>query len=714
MRRMRSGVQGLILLIAAEGLLGHAAAAARDEVRRWLWLGARPDIFLAASSLLPTHDDSVLMVSVHLATGDSAAAMGWLPARTDTSLPAWEILEARRLLLLRAAGVQAGAQLMALWRRFPATSVGRQCALAALEDAPGLEAVDAVREQTGRWPATYRARAWRLIAAGYDGAGMQDSAAAALWRVVDTEAAPHAGVAAEDLARRIETRSLTPSRRSTLATALLSGGKPQAALSVLPASPATDAEHLLKARCLLAAGRRSEGVAVLGRLSRRGTPIAADALWYLATHQKRVDDDSLAATTYYTLVQRFPSHARAQAAAWEAAWAFERTGQLEKAGSVYREGIRRWPRGFNADNSRFRWGLVAWRSGDVRGALQRWTTTWPYLRDERAKAAVAYWRGKGDFAHGRLDEARQWWRAAEEAGPGSFYGLRAQRRLRAGDMRTRAPLVSPRPPRNLGTWLRTWTADTLAVASSAMIRARTLYAVGFAQDAAEELSKALDAAGRSPGAIASVLEQAKDWGSPAIVAVAASRLGERYRSATGQDPPRWMDRLCLPVPFRETLLPIARESALDPSLVSALIRKESFYDRSAVSRAGAVGLMQLMPRTAEETARLAPGLDPERRTEVETNLRLGCLHLRWVLDRHDGNVVHALGAYNAGPDPLRRWMRDLPSGDEELWVECITYGETRYYIKTVLAFAWRYRETWPELRGSNPFESLRVKELHGS
>lgn len=711
---MRVVIQGLTLIMAAEGLGGNAVAATRDDIRRCLWLGARPDTLLAALARSATPADSVLMVSACLAQGDSAAALAWLPSHTDTALSAWEILEARRLLLLRAGGRDMGADLMALWRRFPSAHVGRECALAALEAARGLEAVAALRDHVAGWPAGQKAQAWRLIAARYDRAGLPEPAVAALWKAVDTEAYPYAGIAAEDLARRLDMKSLGSARRATLAVALLSSGKPQTALTVLPDSPTTDAEQLLRARCLLAARRHAEAVAALDRLAQRGPPVAADALWHLAGHRKRIDEDSLAAETYHALVQRFPDHSRAPNAAWEAAWAFERTGQLEKAGLVYREGIRRWPRGPNADNSRFRWGLVAWRSGDIAAALQRWNTTWPYLRDDRAKAAVAYWLGKGSLLLGRPDDASRWWRCASEAAPGSFYGLRARHRLAAVTVVTRSFSSSPRPPRDLNIWLRTWTADTLAVASVPIERAAVLHEAGFPHEAGKELSKALDAAGRSPGAMVAVLEQARAWGSPGIEAVAASRLADRYRTLMGQDPPEWMVRLELPVPFRETLLPIAKESALDPCLVSALIRKESFYDRSAVSGAGAVGLMQLMPQTAAETARLVPGLNPERRTEVVTNLRLGCLHLRWVLDRYDGNEVRALGAYNAGPDPVRRWIRDIPSSDEELWVECITYGETRYYIKTVLAFAWRYRDAWPELGRSSPFGTLQVKDSHGS
>ncbi len=669
--------------------------ADREGIRRSLWMGEAPGRAAIEGLSQPiTRDDSVLVSSVLLALGDSVGCLAWL-SRPDTSL-AWEVVEARRLHLLRAAGEDVSAELMALWRRFPHTELGRSCALAVLEGPRAGEHARTIIPHLQGWPAPERVKAWWKLAIVWGAQGRPDSSSQAWWRVVEGGIQPLAAAAAETLLRHLEMGTLRETSRLTLAEAFLSGNRPHCALEVLPASPASESMALVRARALVAVGRTTEGRDALRRLAQGSSATAAEAIWYLGTLEKRLDRDSLAAEHFLSLVRRFPAHRRAPEAAWESAWAFERIGSYDRAGAGYRELIRRWPHGPNADNSRFRWGLVAWRFGDVALALRRWDLTWPHLRDGRAKAAVAYWRGKGALLQGALEEATTWWERAVSAASESFYGLRAAQRLSALSLVSRITPLPSRGAPDLTTWVRGWAGPFTGNLRS-LERARRLYDLGFATEAHVELRSALDEA-RSAGALAEVAHVALSMEAPDVVASAALSLAQLYETKTGGSPPSWLMRLGMPVPFAPSLWRIASSYDLDPRLVSALIRKESFYDRTAVSRAGATGLMQLMPRTAAATAREHGGIDPTRLEEVTTNLTLGCLHLRHLLDRHGRSLTRALAAYNAGSDRVSRWVSTLPRVDEELWVECITYGETRAYVKAVLALFWRYAAVWPDPR----------------
>jgi soluble lytic murein transglycosylase-like protein len=115
---------------------------------------------------------------------------------------------------------------------------------------------------------------------------------------------------------------------------------------------------------------------------------------------------------------------------------------------------------------------------------------------------------------------------------------------------------------------------------------------------------------------------------------------------------------------------VARRYELDEELVSAVVRAESGYDPAAVSRVGAVGLMQLMPGTAAEMEVHDP-FDPEQ------NLDGGVRYLKWMLDRFEGEVDLALAAYNAGPAAVDRYGGIPP------------YPETRSYVRRVLSWARR-------------------------
>ena len=128
------------------------------------------------------------------------------------------------------------------------------------------------------------------------------------------------------------------------------------------------------------------------------------------------------------------------------------------------------------------------------------------------------------------------------------------------------------------------------------------------------------------------------------------------------------------VPVKEldhAILRSARRHRLHPALVRAIIKAESDFDPRAVSRAGALGLMQLMPDTAVQH-NVRDAFDPEE------NIAGGTKHLRYLLDRFHGNLPLALAAYNAGEHTVNRYQ-SLPPIDE-----------TRRYVQKVLRYYRRF------------------------
>jgi soluble lytic murein transglycosylase len=128
-------------------------------------------------------------------------------------------------------------------------------------------------------------------------------------------------------------------------------------------------------------------------------------------------------------------------------------------------------------------------------------------------------------------------------------------------------------------------------------------------------------------------------------------------------------------------------------LIYAIIRQESLYRADAASSAGALGLMQLLPSTAQATARRAGLPKPSRNSLLipSVNVPLGSAYLRGLLDRADGQLPLAIAGYNAGPNAVRRWLPPAPM-ETDVWVENIPYNETRAYVQRVhwhsLVFEW--------------------------
>lgn len=155
-----------------------------------------------------------------------------------------------------------------------------------------------------------------------------------------------------------------------------------------------------------------------------------------------------------------------------------------------------------------------------------------------------------------------------------------------------------------------------------------------------------------------------------------------------------VQRLLFPLRYGPELQVAARQAGVDPHLVAAVVYSESGFRSEVVSDAGAVGLMQLMPATADWAAEQSGSPRPVDLRQPAQNLRLGAWYLAWLLERFEGNEVLALAAYNGGQHTVDEWRR---SGGPSLEVEQLPYPETRHFVQKVLRAQERYRRLYPEL-----------------
>ena len=213
-------------------------------------------------------------------------------------------------------------------------------------------------------------------------------------------------------------------------------------------------------------------------------------------------------------------------------------------------------------------------------------------------------------------------------------------------------------------------------------RARELFLVG------------LDSRGRSEwdAAIAGLSDREKTQ-----AAVLAHRWGWHSRAIATAASAGHYDDLALryPVPFRQSFEQYASAASIATTWALGIARSESLFMRDVRSRAGAIGLMQLMPATGRQVARemKLPYAGLETLTDPNHNIRLGTSYLGSMAARYDGNHVLATAAYNAGPHRVDRWLPRAAVIDARIWIENIPFNETREYVRRVLAaetiFHWR-------------------------
>jgi soluble lytic murein transglycosylase len=155
-----------------------------------------------------------------------------------------------------------------------------------------------------------------------------------------------------------------------------------------------------------------------------------------------------------------------------------------------------------------------------------------------------------------------------------------------------------------------------------------------------------------------------------------------------------IQELTLPLRHEDVIRQQSREKEVDAALIAAVIYSESKFSDST-SSAGARGLMQITPETAEEIERHSGGTTFQLGdlADPEINIRYGTYRLRELLDRFDNDVVAVLAAYNAGPTVVDRW------GGSELSLDGIPFPETRAYVEEVLDKQRAYRDKYAKELG---------------
>ena len=161
--------------------------------------------------------------------------------------------------------------------------------------------------------------------------------------------------------------------------------------------------------------------------------------------------------------------------------------------------------------------------------------------------------------------------------------------------------------------------------------------------------------------------------------------------------PTWYQRILHPLPYEQVIAKYASEAKVDPYLVAAVINIESAFRPDVVSPAGAVGLMQVKPSTAQAVAQ-AEGIKAKMTVEAlsdpETNVRIGTIYLAELIARYDGNVGLALSAYNGGMTNADIWAAEWARDHGKL-SDTIDFPETAHYVDEVASQAAEYRRLYP-------------------
>jgi len=308
------------------------------------------------------------------------------------------------------------------------------------------------------------------------------------------------------------------------------------------------------------------------------------------------------------------------------------------------------------------------RPNDAVGMFSRYAGG---ARTAQTRSKGYYWAGRAARAAGRTQEAEDYFRRAS-AYPDQYYGQLALERL---GLPMPAPATLDRPIE-----LSTATRDLFS--NRSVVRAaRYLGSQGEWQDQSRML-RAIAANAVSDQDHVLVAELSRSLARPDLGVMVGRRALANGLSGYGD------------ASFPRVAVP--SDHLFNWTMIHAIARQESQFDRQIVSRAGARGLMQLMPGTARQIAdKMGLGYEPSSLNDPQYNIRLGSTYFRQMLNYYGGSYPLAVAAYNAGPGNVNKWLRAngdprLPGGDIVQWVEDIPIYETRNYVQRVLENAVVY------------------------
>jgi soluble lytic murein transglycosylase len=592
----------------------------------------------------------------------AAAILGALPSDAAT--------EAARLAWLERAGdaVGAAAARRALLTRFAATREGLERAAAL-----GAEAVlAALPEADARL-----ARAEALLD-GHE----NDAAARLAAKLVDD-----AGASADTRCRaalvvaraRRKLRSYKPATQAVARAVELCRD---------------DDPRRLSARLLAvqlgairgAVGATRAAVTALVDDAPAGHRFVDDALVLLGQLEQKRGDDTRAARTLRRVLDEHPTGDQAGEAAWSL--------------------------GFQALVADDR---VAARRELERAAAAAW-------REDVDRARALYWLARLDERERPAEACAAHVRTVTETGLG-FFTWQTLAHLGRADATCRRRAIEALDARLAAPGDAALAERDAALAASPLVaRARALAAVGLVDDARLELQPleayALTRRGDAP---APTPDEARAWRTLAEVYAAIglhadaqrilrARLEALFRAPPDAATAPWW-RAAYSRAYADAIEPAARAEKLDPWLLFALAREESTFDPAIVSWAGAIGLTQLMPGTAEvayrathKGAKKTGLLDRAALVEPALNARLGAWVLRDALGKYKGTVPLALGAYNGGPGLVRTFLPKADAEPYDLFAERAGVRETRRYMQRVSGTWGTYH--FLHARGEDRFVAL--------
>ena len=424
-----------------------------------------------------------------------------------------------------------------------------------------------------------------------------------------------------------------------------------------------------------------------------------------------------AATTWSQLAELHPDEPLAPQALWLSGELWEDQGKLEEAGFNYSSLSSRFPGSDLAAKALFRAGLCSFRAADYAGAQALWKRLVDDYATSTLRPAALYWLGRASHALGDDAGATTYLDTLHVAYPGDYYAVRGDefRQTWSANLfqasAQKSMLLTPPTPEEQAeaeAWLVGWSPEQPAEGESVSVlpdnlaqdgrlrRGLILWDLDLTEDASVQIRSLKSDINDSPldlYRLGMLLEREEMYRLAVSCFDRVVGLAPVEQRAAV---PTFLLKLTHPFHFSDLLVGQAVERGVDPLLLLSMVRQESSFEWHVQSWAGAQGLMQVMPTTADWIAlQLGWGEFSDNLIyRPLVNVQFGVWYLAHQLSTFNGDVVAALIAYNAGPGRAMRWQTPEMAEDDDLLLEYLPLDEPHLYVEKVYTLYSIYRRLY--------------------
>jgi len=442
----------------------------------------------------------------------------------------------------------------------------------------------------------------------------------------------------------------------------------------------------------------------------------AERLYLLSETARSTSDEEAVQRTLNELRQFGPASPWLEQALLSAGNMYLLKRDYDRAIDYFRELQQRFPKGGHASSAHWKAEWLSFRQGRTDEARKGFEDQIALYPDSAEIPAALYWRARLAEEEGNPAMARAFYQKLSDRFRNYYYAELGRQRLKvlpglgAGSPKEgppkdgwpqdgwpqedapHYPLLERIPP--LSTAGKVTAADP-PDDNLRVERARLLSNGALADMAVRELQAAASQEGGTwaPPEMARVYQDGGRYDRGIEI---MKRATPNYFAVDIPDLPRPYWEALFPKAYWTDLRKYSVLNGLDPYLVASLVRQESEFNALALSRANAVGLMQLLPNTGKTVAKQVKlkGYSAPQLYTPAVNLELGTRYFKEMVDKYNGQFEYALAAYNAGTDRVGDWLGQGPYRDPQEFVESIPFTETREYVQAILRNANVYRQLY--------------------